>query len=402
MKVAFVTWKFPALANTFILNEIVEVKRRGHDVSIYALERSQDTVLHDDMARFGLADRTFYLDDFIPAEGQRDPRMAAYSDDWLNARVYAVPVIAARLRAQGTDIVHGCFSNNSATVAMLLGRASGLPFSFECHAHDLFVDLRYGSEKVREAARIFPISHYNRRFLIEQLGCDAGKIHVRRVPINKESCDAIPACERQPGLVAFVGRLHPIKGLEDAIAAFARVAARLPTARFLIIGEGELRGQLEARARDLGISRQVEFAGSMTNQRALAHVRRASVFLLPSVITADGDRDGIPTSLIEAMYLRTPVVSTRVSGIPELIDDGVEGFITAPGDVAAIAECLQGLLTDASLRSAMGTRARQRVDREFDRDRNMEILLQEWQAMCKQTSAGLFRRIRRFLSPARR
>lgn len=395
MKVAFVTWKFPALANTFILNEIVEVKKRGHDLAIYSLERSQDEVVHDDVERFGLLQRTFYLDDFIAERLPGDPALQRYQDDWLNDRVHAIPPLARKLRQDGVDVVHGCFCNNSATVAMLLGRLADIPFGFECHAHDLFVDLRHGDEKLREAARIFPISDYNRRHLIEQLHCAPQKIRVRRVPINKTSCDAIQAQPRDPGLVTFVGRLHPIKGLQDALSAFAVVAADMPAARFCIIGDGELRQPLQQRAAALGLGERVEFAGNMTNERALQRVARSAAFLLPSVITADGDRDGIPTSIIEAMYLRTPVVSTAVSGIPELIEDGVDGCLSPPGDVAAIAGRLRSLLADAGLRAKMGERARQRVDLEFDSDRNIDILLREWQAM--RQPASVLGRLKRFL-----
>ncbi|GAB4157127.1 MAG: glycosyltransferase family 4 protein [Planctomycetota bacterium] len=397
MKIAFSTWKFPALANTFILNEIVEVIRRGHDVRIYSIDRSDDRIVHDDVARYSLLDRTRYLEDYVPPERARSRAMDRYTDDWLRERAYALPVIARRLRHERVDLVHGCFCNNSATVAMVVARLARIPFSFECHAHDLFVDLRHGEEKIREAARIFPISDYNRRYLVEDLGCDPAKIRIRRVPIHKEHCDAIPETDREEGLVSFVGRLHPIKGLMDAVEAFSRVAEKIPSAKFRIIGDGELRGALEERVRVLGLQGRVEFAGAMTNREALEIVRRSAVFLLPSVIASDKDRDGIPTSMIEAMYLRTPVVSTRVSGIPELIEDGVEGFLAEPGDVEAIASSVERLLTDPGLRNKMGERARMRIDGEFDRDRNLSILIGEWEAMCAERRPSAIRRLGRLL-----
>jgi len=382
MKVAFSTWKFPALPNTFILNEVVEVIKRGHDVSIYSIDRSDDDVFHDDVARFDLLAKTHVLNDFVARPGMlRRNEFARYTEDWLREKVHALRPIARHMEKEGVELIHGCFANNSATVAMVASRLTGIPFTFECHAHDLFVDLRYAREKIEQTQRIFAISDYNRRFLIDELGCSPEKVVIRRVPILKEYCDGIASGERQDGLVVFVGRLHAIKGLGDAIDAFHRVAARMPQARFLIIGDGELRQTLTDQVQALGLGDKVRFTGSLTNQESLAHVSRASVFLLPSVIDDRGDRDGIPTSLIEAMYLRTPAVSTRVSGIPELIDDGENGLLAEPGDVEAIAAGLERLLGDASLRERLGQSARAKVDAEFDVGRNIDILIDHWRAI---------------------
>jgi glycosyltransferase involved in cell wall biosynthesis len=382
MKVAFVTWKFPALSNTFILNEIVEVLRRGFEVAIYSIDRSNETVVHEDVERFALRDRAWYLQEFVPANSRNNAEFAAYSADWLGDKIAGLRALAQHLRRTGVDVVHGCFANNSATVAMLTARLAGLPFTFECHAHDLFVDLRYADEKVAAASCVFSISDYNRRHLVGELGCDPGKVVIRRVPILQSFCDSIDAGDRTPGLVVSVARLHAIKGFDVALDAFARVAATVPQARYVIVGEGELRAELEGQARRLGIADRVHFAGSHTNQETLRLVRRARAFVLPSRIGPDGDRDGIPTSMIEAMYLRTPAVSTRVSGIPELVDDGIDGFLAEPEDAAAVGDCLQRLLTDDELSKRLGEAARTKVIERFDVDRNVQVLLDQWRAIC--------------------
>ncbi|MBZ0153169.1 MAG: glycosyltransferase [Planctomycetes bacterium] len=402
MKVAFVTWKFPALSNTFILNEIVEVLRRGCEVAIYSIGRSDDTVLHQDIKTYSLLERTFYLDDFRPPVRGEVGEMARYSADWLGDRVDALKPLAEHMRRTGVSVVHGCFANNSATVAMVAARHVGLPFTFECHAHDLFVDLRYADEKVAEARRVFSISEYNRQFLCADLRCAADKVVIRRVPILTEFCDSIDAGPRRPGLIVSVARLHAIKGYDVAISAFAKVVAAVPSARYAIIGEGELRPALEMQARRLGVADKVEFVGSMTNQDTLRLVRQATAFVLPSRIDEHGDRDGIPTSMIEAMYLRTPAVSTRVSGIPELVDDGVDGFLAEPEDVDTIAARLQQLLTDPGQRERMGEAARQKVLARFDVQKNIDVLLEHWRSICRgrrpePTRGGLWGRLRRLL-----
>ncbi|MCA8977996.1 MAG: glycosyltransferase [Planctomycetes bacterium] len=384
MKVAFVTWKFPALANTFILNEIVEVLRRGFEVAIYSIDRSGDRVVHDDVGRYSLFDRTWFLDDFVSPSPREPKEFAEYSVDWLRERVTGFRAVADHMRRTGVDVVHGCFANNCSTVAMVTARLAGLPFTFECHAYDLFVDMRFADEKIAQVRRVFSISDYNRQYLVSEFGCDADKIAIRRVPILESFCDAIDAGERVPGLVVSVARLCEIKGFDVALDAFANVAAAVPEARFVIVGDGELRGELEARADRLGIRDKVRFAGSLTNQETLRLVRSAQVFVLPSRIAGDGDRDGIPTSMIEAMYLRTPTVSTRVSGIPELVDSGINGLLADPEDVPGIAEHLRLLLTDHALRDRMGDAAREKVKDEFGVDRNIDVLVDSWQAIARE------------------
>ena len=400
MQIAFATWKFPALANTFILNEIVEVKKRGHDVSIWSIDRSDDEVVHEDVGAHRLLDRTFFLEDVIERRSTRS--VEPYREDWLNDKVRALRPMAKELRRQGVDIVHGCFANNSATVAMAAARLAGIPFTFECHAHDLFVDLRFGEEKVREAAGIFSISDYNRRFLTDELGCSAEKIHIRRVPILADFCDTIERGGKDPELIVTVCRLHPIKGLADAIGAFERIASKHPNARFEIIGDGELRGELEAQAKASACGDRITFLGSLTNQETLTRVAKAGIFLLPSVIDEHGDRDGIPTSMIESMYLETPAVSTRVSGIPELIDHEVNGLLSAAGDVEAIAQNLDRLLTRAELAQEYGRKGREKVKAEFDVGRNIDVLLDNWQRIAAlPRPTGRLGWLKRLVSPSR-
>jgi colanic acid/amylovoran biosynthesis glycosyltransferase len=399
MKVAIVTWKFPALSNTFILNEIVEVLRQGLEVAIYSIDRSDDAVVHDDVARYALLERTWFLGDFQPRPGRQQPELAKYAADWLGERVHGLPAMAEHMRRSGVDLVHGCFANNSATVAMATARLAGLPFTFECHAYDLFVDMRYADEKVAEARRVFSISEYNRDHLVRSLGCASDKVVIRRVPILQEYCDSVEDVERTPGLIVAVARLIPIKGFDLALAALAQVLPAVPNARLAIVGEGPLRAELAEQARRLGLGSHVEFVGTLTNRATLRLVRRASAFVLPSRIGQDGDRDGIPTSLIEAMYLRTPVVSTRVSGIPELIDDGVNGLLAESEDVPGIAEALRRLLTDDGLRERLGHAGHAKVVAEFEVERNIGILVAHWRELAREERprpirAGLWSRVR--------
>lgn len=385
MKVAFVTWKFPALANTFVVNQIVDLQRRGHVVEVLSLQDADEQVVHESVAAHRLLDRTHYVSALVPDDR---PALSAalypYARDSLWERVHAVPSVARRLREREIDVVHACFANNSATFAMLVAAAAELPFTFECHAYDLFVDFKLGAEKVAAAERIFAISEYNRRHLVERIGCPPEKVLVRRVPIDQSVCDTIRSTAREQGLVVYVGRLHPIKGLHHALSAFQRVVQRLPGARFVLVGDGGERESLEAHARSLGLAGRVRFTGGLPNAEALRYMARAEAFLLPSVPEADGDRDGIPTSLIESMYLGTPAVSTTVSGIPELIAHERNGLLAAPGDVAGIAAQLERLLFETSLREHLAAAAHETVRTRFSAAASTDALLCEWQRILAE------------------
>jgi len=293
--------------------------------------------------------------------------------------VYALPPIADRIKQDKFDILHAGFGNRPATAAMILSDLTRIPFSFETHAYDLFVDFPFAAEKIERASKIFTISNYNRQYLTEQLACPLSKITVIRVPFNKRYCDTIADKIKKNNLVVSACRLHPIKGLEHAIEAFHLLFKEGVSVRFLIIGDGPLNSQLRSRVEELSLSDRITFLGDISNEQTLEYIAEATVFLLPSVIAANGDRDGIPTSLIEAMYLKTPVISSRVSGIPELVDHGVNGFLTAPGKVEEISQRLKDLLSDESLRIQMGERAREKVKREFNISDNSDKLVKAWE-----------------------
>ncbi len=156
--------------------------------------------------------------------------------------------------------------------------------------------------------------------------------------------------------------------------------------RLVIVGDGPLTNELAHKVKELKLEANVTFLGTVDNELALELVAQATIFLLPCVIGVDGDRDGIPTALIEAMYLSTPVVSSSISGIPELIDDGINGYLTQPGDAEALAEKLDRLLDDPALRKRMGHKAHEKVEHGFYEDSSSMILLRRWKEVVANAS----------------
>jgi len=408
MKIAFITNVFPVLYNTFTVNEIEQLMQKGHGVTVFSLHRWYRPVNYEKSIK--MADAVQYFEDVLARgrgavmkilvehsgkihrisprayefigrylfSGRVDAAIAKKYHDQLGWSVYALADLARAIQSERFDVIHAGYGNRPAEAAMALSRMTGVPFSFEAHAYDLFVDFPFADEKIREAAKIFTISNYNKDYFIGKLGCPPEKVAVMRVPIDKAHCDRIPEQERENDLLVAVCRLHPIKGLDYALEALKLVAEKRKSVRLILVGDGPQRAHLERMTQKLSLQNNVVFSGSKGNDEALALVAKATAFVLPSVIVANGDRDGIPTSLIEAMYLRTPVISTRVSGIPELIDDGMNGLLAEPGDVQGLARKIEQVLGDPALRERLGRAAREKVEHGFYVQDTAEVLLGGW------------------------
>ena len=406
MKIAYILTSFPRLHNTFILNEILGLMDHGHEVFVFSVYRSNEKVVNEGVKR--IQEHVVYFDDVLREKNQlkyltlkvirrifRNNQsilmlfghilfeknkiidLDIYFPD-LNMRVYALPELAKIIRMENIDIIQAGFANKPATIAMLLSKLTDIPYTFEAHAFDLFVDFPYSNEKISGAKKIFTISYYNKNYLLENYKPDVNKIAVFRVPFNYSFCDQIKKKERKTNLIVTACRLHPIKGLEYAIEAFSLLCKKIPDLKFNIIGDGELRDVLEKRVEQLSLKNNVIFIGDLANEKTLEMISESTVFLLPSVIAENGDRDGIPTSLIEAMYLKTPVVSTYVSGIPELIDNEINRILVQPKEAQELAEKLEDLLVNKHKREKLGEEARLKVEREFKSQDNIQILINNW------------------------
>ena len=407
MKILYIFSIFPKLYHTFILNDMIRLNNMGNEVFVLSITKSNQKVINK--GAFNLMDKTYYFEDFmiendsyflkffIKVERKlrrysyfswfirkfvfKNERNEKYFKD-LGLRIYAYKRIADKIKQEKIDIIHGGFGNIPATAAMILSDLTGIPFSFETHARDLFVLFnKYSKEKIEKADKIFAISNYNKRYLIDNLECHAAKVIVKRVSFNNSYCDQISEKKKKENLILSVCRLDPIKGLEYAIEAFKLVSQKSKDLKFIIIGDGPLKNQLLKKVEELFLVNKITFLGGVNNEEALDYVAQSTIVLLPSVIAPSGDRDGIPTALIEAMYLKTPVISSRISGIPELIDDGVNGFLTEPGNVKQIAEKMNRLLSNKLLRVRMGEQAREKVKKEFNIENSTNKLIDAWQEM---------------------
>jgi glycosyltransferase involved in cell wall biosynthesis len=284
-------------------------------------------------------------------------------------------LVARRLEAMGVGHVHAHWATHPALAAWTVRALTGLPYSFTAHAHDLYVDRAMLREKVRDAAFVVTISEFNRRLLEEVCGPDArGKVHVVRCGVDLRAF--APAPRRAPPVPTFacVASLRPYKGHAVLLEAAALLRARGLALRVLLVGDGPLRGDLEARVARLGIGDTVTFRGALAHEEIPEILASATAAVLPSVTQADGQMEGIPVALMEAMAAGVPVVSTRLSGIPELVRDGEGGLLVPERDPEALAAAMARLAADPALAARLAAGARRVVERDFDRARNVARL----------------------------
>jgi len=280
--------------------------------------------------------------------------------------------------------LHAHFASAPATVTMLAHHLTGIPYTFTAHAKDIYFDGQVAQmrSKIRHAKAVVTISEYNRRYLMNLLEpTGRSKVHCIYNGADLSQYKPRSSGEKENGLpvILAVARLIEKKGFGDLIRACQILRQRGRAFRLEIIGGGPLRRALEARAAELGIRDSVIFLGAQPQEFVRKAYQRAAVFALPCVVTAEGDRDGIPTVLLEAMASEVPVVSTTVSGIPELVESGRDGLLVPPGSPAMLADAIDQLLLDNNLRRNLGRAGRAKVSERFSIHRSTEQLVRLFQ-----------------------
>lgn len=377
--VGYVLKRYPRYSETFIVNEILAHEAAGLPVEIFALRPPSDTHFQDTIARvrapvhylpagcIKLANFWTLLreaEDILPGLWSA---LETVRDEDVRA-IYQAVLLAYQVRLKGIGHLHAHFATVATTVARLAAHFSRVPFTFTAHAKDIFHesvqldDLRW---KLRDAEAVITVSDYNLAYLRQTYGPVAS--HVQRIynGVDLVRFSYREPRDRPPRIVA-VGRLIEKKGFSVLIDACAILAGRGCDFTCQIIGQGELKGALLAQIERLGLQPRVELLGPRPQREIISHVQSAAVFAAPCVVGADCNRDGLPTVLLEAMALGTPCVSTDVTGIPEVMCDGVTGFIVPQHDARGLAQALERLLEDANLRVRVSAEARNLIEREFD------------------------------------
>lgn len=271
--------------------------------------------------------------------------------------------------------IHAHFVDRAATVALVAGRLLDLPYSATAHANDIYVNPVMLHEKLAAADFVATCTEYNAAHLrgsYPKVGDKVVCIHhgldsERYEPPNRGGAGL-------PSIVA-VGQLKEKKGLTYLIAACDELRRRGHEVACDIVGEGPLRDELEAQIRAAGLEGRVRLHGALEHADVVELYRTAALFALPCVTAGDGDRDGIPNVILEAMAMELPIVSTNHSGIPEAVEDGVNGILVPQRDVGTLTHALDRLLGDPVQRREMGRAGRRIVLERFDVAVNVKLLM---------------------------
>ena len=283
------------------------------------------------------------------------------------------------LRGRDWDQVHGHFLDRAATVALCVSRLLNVPYSLTAHAKDIYVNPVLLPEKLSGAKFVVTCTRYNEAHLARLEGA-ASNHRLKCIYHGLDVKDYRPdsgASSGKPVLMA-VGQLKEKKGFTFLLKACRILKDRNYDIECQIVGDGPWREALEAQIRQLSLADTVRLCGALPHQEVVDKYKRATVFVVPSVLGADGDRDGIPNVILEAMAMQLPVVSTCHSGIPEVVEDGVNGMLVPPADASALADALARLLDDPDSRRRFGQRGRQTVVERFDVERNVTQLMAEF------------------------
>lgn len=389
-RLAYVLKRFPRISETFIAAELIELERQGERVTVFALSRPDEPFTHGFLD--GLRSEVVYL----PHRPLREPLRVARALSrvvrrdplgWFTAasaslwpprlrgvrRLLQATVLRDALERSEIDHLHAHFATAAARLAKLAWQMGGPSYSVTAHAKDIYdrsVRVDHLNDKLGDALFVATVSRANRDYLQEVL-TRSGHVHVVPNAVDLRRINGSRGNGSGTTILA-VARLVEKKGLADLVEACGILARDGRAFRLEIVGDGPLRSSLELAAARHRVP--AVFHGALPHEDVAALYRRAAVFCLPCVVAASGDRDGLPTAVLEAMALGVPVVTTPVNGLREAVAHERTGLVVPERDPAALADALSRLLADRVLARTLADEARRHIERTFTLERSVTLL----------------------------
>lgn len=396
---AYVLLRFPFLTETFVADEIWEMQQQGVPVRLYSLLRPPEEPVHPTSQH--LAKDTQYAPEFFSSrlwwaqiyffvrspikyitllvQLIRQPYPRSFGALFLKRGFIFLKAVslALALKDASVKVIHSHFAWLSGAAAMVISSLLDIPFTVTLHAYDIYASNDLLCLIVRSASHIIAISEYNKQMVLDACpGIEGDAISVIHCGINLDLFTPRARIHREgPLSILSIGSLIEKKGHEYLIRACRQLKARGIDFRCTIIGKGPSEGSLRQLVRDCNLEGYVVLAGSRPRDDVLDAYHRSDLFVLASVVGRSGDRDGIPVVLMEALAMQTPVISTEVSGIPELVRHNNTGWLVLERDPTAIAEAIAELAYDDRLRARLAHNGRALVEREFDIKGNVSRLI---------------------------
>ena len=377
IRIAYLVKMFPKLSETFILQEILELERLGLPLMILSLCPPSETETHPQFDQ--LISPVLYAPVVLNEEKGPSIQQSLWTS-WITEtiREYDITHLHAHYVTEPTDL------------AWQVHRETGIPYSFTTHAKDLFLSTQEDvARKVKDAQFVLTCTDYNKDYLQQHVQSDTPIYRIYHgvdldvfTPQHPEVSDEGTT---RPFILS-IGRFRPKKGFPTLLHACASLKNTGHAFHCVLVGYGPLEHDLQQMIRDLGLDDCVHLTGKVPRDGVLNWYRQASVFVLPCQIAEDGDRDGIPNVLVEAMAMGLPVVSTSIASIPELIQDGSNGLLVSPRHDEALAQALSTLLHDPTRRVSLGLNARKTVEELFCASKNIHDIYTIFSTFTSQAS----------------
>jgi colanic acid/amylovoran biosynthesis glycosyltransferase len=406
MRIAYLTGTYPRATDTFIQREVNSLRSREIFVQTFAVRRPSDSqIVGPEQANE--REQTFYLLPsnlffllwshlllFIKAPRRYVSTIGIAlktSQPGLKGISYQVfyfieaGLLAYKIKKLNIQHLHNHLGDSSCSVAMLAAELGGFSYSFTLHGPYIFYEpYRWAlREKIIRAKFVACISHFCRSqaMYFSPLGCWK---HLPIVHCGVDPSLFQPAFHEEVGKnLLCIGRISAAKGFPILLESLVEIKKSVPCVHLTIVGDGEDRQALESLSRNLDLGEQITFAGYQSQAAVRDYIQQADVFVLPSFA------EGVPVSLMEAMAAGVPVVSTRIAGISELVEENISGYLIPPGDSEALAEKVVQLLNSSDLRTAFGEAGRKKVCQEFNLNREAEWLHQVMMAYLSDKSIGI-------------
>ena len=394
-KISFLLNAFPKLSETFILNEIWELKNKGSDIFLVAMGSTQEKVAHakaqaiaPEVMFLNKVGRRRKLENALIAGIHHPLRLLQTVvfiwKKYQKKRIWNLKqalYLGGELIRRGIRHVHAHFAMDAAEKAMLTGLLTGIPYSMHPHALDIYVRPSLLREKMKFAKFVSTECEFNRRYLLENYnGYPEQNISVIRLGIDLKmfapnTLEAPQVLKKNGLVISSVARLVEKKGLINLLKAFKRVVGEGIKAKVVIVGEGPEYVRLEKFIAENGLGELVELKGSRPSEYVRDLFRITDLFVLPCIVAKNGDQDATPTAILEAMAMKIPVISTCVAGIPEVIPSEA-GIVVQPNDVDALADAIKKIDgMEPAERNTMGEAGRRYVGENCNIERETEKLM---------------------------
>jgi glycosyltransferase involved in cell wall biosynthesis len=412
--VGYVVKVYPRFSETFIVTELLAREAAGADLVVFSLRPTSDARFHPEISAVRAPvvhlGKPHKLSDGWALMAEAQAELPWFGERFASLLPFLTRVevtdalqginLALHARRHGIEHLHAHFASASGRVAHIASTLTGLPYSVTTHAKDIFysdVDHEVLGEVLAGASTVIAISDYNREFLLER------HPHVtERIRLVRNGIDLGRFAYRPPRAavdvlrVAAVGRLVEKKGFDVLISAAAIARARGTAVEARIAGDGELRSALSAQIDAAGLSDVVTLLGPQGQDEVRSLLRWADVLVAPCVVGSDGNADGLPTVLLEAMAMGVPCVSTAVTGIPEAIHPAsthrpATGVLLSPGDVEGVAQALSDIARPDFPREAISRAARQLIEADFDATTQARRLAETTAPVSTLTPMGVAR-----------